>query len=341
MAASLLTRRTALKSLAASTAVLAAPGIVRAQALTKVRFGSNWIAEAEHGGYYQAIADGTYAAAGLDVEIVMGGPQSNNRLLFYTRQLDFYMGGNMIQAFSAVREEIPSKVVAAIFQKDPQCLITHPGAYPKFEDMLTAQTILLSNEAVASFYQWMIAKFGFRSEQVKPYTYNYAPFLVDPLAVQQGYATSDPYKVGLESGITPDVFLLADQGFSTYSTTIECLTETIEQRPDVVQAFVDASILGYTNFLYGDRNAAMALIKAANPDTTADRMTATIDNMKAFGIVDSGDTTTMGIGAMTDARMQDFFAQMVDAGVVDGTLPLADSYTLDFVNKGVGLDIAR
>lgn len=341
MAASQLTRRTALKSLAAGSAILAAPGLVRAQALTKIRFGTNWVAEAEHGGYYQAIADGTYERAGLDVEIVMGGPQSNNRLLFYTRQLDFYMGGNMIQAFYAVREEIPSKVVAAIFQKDPQCLITHPGAYPAFEDMLKAETILLSNEAVASFYQWMIARFGFRSEQVKPYTYNYAPFLVDPLAVQQGYATSDPYKVGLEGGFEPKVYLLADQGFSTYSTTIEALSETIEQRPDVVQKFVDASILGYTNFLYGDRTAALALIKAANPDTTDDRMVATIENMKAFGIVDSGDTASMGIGAMTDARMEDFFTQMVEAGVVDGTLPLKDSYTLDFVNKGTGLDIPR
>lgn len=341
MAASSLTRRTALKSLMAGSVVLAAPGIVRAQTPTKVRFGTNWIAEAEHGGYYQALADGTYEKAGLDVEIVMGGPQSNNRLMFYSRQLDFYMGGNMIQAFSAVREEIPSKVVAAIFQKDPQCLITHPGAYPKFEDMLTAETILLSNEAVASFYQWMISRFGFKQEQVKPYTYNYAPFLVDPKAVQQGYATSDPYKVGLEGGFTPDVFLLADQGFSTYSTTIETLTETIETRPEIVQKFVDASILGYTNYLYGDRAAANALIKEANPDTTEDRLNATVDNMKTFGIVDSGDTATMGIGAMTDARMADFFKQMVDAGVIDGSLDLKASYTLDFVNKGIGLEIPR
>lgn len=341
MAAPLITRRTTLKSLAGGAALLSAPGILRAQDLTKVRFGANWIAEAEHGGFYQAVADGTYAAAGLDVEIVMGGPQGNNRLLFYTRQLDFYMGGNMIQAFSAVREEIPSMVVAAIMQKDPQCLITHPGAYETFEDLLTCENILLSNEAVASFYQWMMARYGFRQEQVKPYTYNYAPFLVDPLAAQQGYATSDPYKVGLEGGFDPKVFLLADQGFSTYATTIEALTETVTQRPDVVQRFVDASILGYTNYLYGDRTAANELIKAANPDTTQDRMDATVDYAKRYGIIDDGDTLTMGIGAMTDARMKDFFDQMVEAGVVDGTLDLASSYTLDFVNKGVGLDIAR
>ena len=259
MATPTLTRRTTLTSLPGGAVALATPGIMRAQALTKVRFGTNWIAEAGHGGYYQSLADGTDERAGLDVETPMGGPQGNNRLLFYTRQLDFHIGGNMIQAFAAVREDIPSKVVAAIFQKDPQCLITHSGAYPKFEDMLTAESILLSNEAVASFYQWMMARFGFRLEQVKPYNCNYAPFPVDPLAVQQGYATSDPYKVGLEGNFTPDVFWLADQGFSTYATTIEALNEMIEQRPGVVQKFVDASILGYTNFLYGDRSAAMAL----------------------------------------------------------------------------------
>ena len=341
MAAPLITRRTTLKSLAGGAALLAAPGILRAQELTKVRFGTNWIAEAEHGGYYQAIADGTYERAGLEVEIVMGGPQSNNRLLFYTRRIDFYMGGNMIQAFSAVREEIPSKVVGAIMQKSPECLIAHPGAYPEFEDMLASDNILLSSEAVSSWYQWMIARYGFRSEQVRPYTYNYAPFLVDPKAVQQGYATSDPYKVGLEGGFTPQVHLLADQGYSTYGTTIETLTENIEQRPEIVQKFVDASILGYTNFLYGDRTAAKALILRDNPDTTEDRMDATVENMKALGIVDSGETLTGGIGAMTDARMKDFFDQMVQAGVVDGTLDLEASYTLDFVNKGVGLDIPR
>lgn len=340
MPSSLLTRRATLKTMLAGSAVLAAPAL-RANTLTKVRFGTNWVAEAEHGGYYQSIADGTYEKLGLDVEIVMGGPQSNNRLLFYTRGLDFYMGGNMIQAFSAVREEIPSKVVAAIFQKDPQCLIAHPGAYPKFEDMLKAESIYLSNEGVASYFQWMVTKYGFKIEQVKPYTYNYAPFLVDPLAVQQGYATSDPYKIEQEAGFKPDVYLLADQGFSTYSTTIEARTETIESTPDVVQRFVDGSILGYTNFLYGDNAAARALIIKDNPDTTPERMDATIANMKAFGIVDSGDTTTMGIGAMTDARMKGFFDAMVGSGVVDGTLDLNASYVLDFVNKGVGLDIPR
>ena len=336
-----LNRRTALKTMMAGTALLAAPAILRAQTLKKVRFGTNWVAEAEHGGYYQAIADGTYEKAGLDVEIVMGGPQANNRLLFYTRGLDFYMGGNMIQSFLAVREEIPSRVIAAIFQKDPQCLLALPGKYATFEDLKKSPSIYLSNEGVASYFQWMISKYGFAVDQVKPYTYNYAPFLSDPDSVQQGYATSDPYKVGLEAGFTPDVFLLADNGFSTYSTMIEARNETIDSDPEMVQAFVDASILGYTNFLYGDNAAARALILKDNPDTTAERMEATIANMKAFGIVDSGDTLTMGIGAMTDARMKGFFDEMVAVGVVDGTLDLAASYTLAFVNKGIGLDIPR
>lgn len=334
------TRRTALQTLLAGTALLAAPPVI-GQSRDKVRMGTNWIAEAEHGGFYQSLVDGTYEKYGLDVEIVPGGPQSNNRLLYYTGRLDFYMVGNLIQSYAALREKVPTKVVAAIFQKDPQCLITHPGVYPTFESIKASNNILIAAEGVASYYQWMISKFGFKIEQVKPYTYNYAPFLLDKTAAQQGYATSDPYKVGLEGGFDPVVYLLADQGFSTYSTMIETLEETIEKRRSVVERFVEASILGYANFLYGDNTAARARILVDNPDTTEARMDATLVNMKAFGIVDSGNTTTLGIGAMTDARMADFFKEMVAAGVVDGSLDQASIYTLDFVNKGIGLDIAR
>ena len=320
----------------ATAAVLAA---TPAAALDEVSFGTNWVAQAEHGGFYQAVVDGTYEKYGLDVTIMPGGPQVNNRLMLPTGRLDFLMGGNMLQAFSAVENDIPTIAVAAIFQKEPQIIVTHPGqGLDTFESLKTID-LLIGADGLASFYQWMVSEHGFSEEQVKPYTYNMAPFLSDMRLGQQGYLTSEPYAIERETGIAPNIFLLADYGFDTYSTTIETRTDLVEDSPDLVQRFVDASIIGWYNYLYGDNTAANALIQRDNPDMTDGQIAFSIEKMKEYGIVDSGDTETLGIGAMTDARMDSFFQGMVQAGIVNGDIDHSRSYTLDFVNKGLGLDL--
>ncbi len=241
--------------LALGLATLAGP----ASAADKVTFGTNWVAQAEHGGFYQAVVDGTYAKYGLDVTILPGGPQANNRLLLPVGKIDFYMGANMLQAFSSVQEKIPTVIVAAVFQKDPQVFLAHPDV-AKFEDLKT-RTIFVSKEGIATYYQWLVADYGFSEKQVKPYTFNAAPFLADKNSAMQGYITSEPYAVEKQGGFTPKLFLLADYGFDTYSTTIETRTELVAQNPDLVQRFVDASIIGWYNYLYGDNAKANALIK--------------------------------------------------------------------------------
>ena len=306
-----------------------------------VTFGTNWLAQAEHGGYYQAVADGTYKACGLDVTIVPGGPQVNNRALMLAGKIDFLMGGNMLQTFFAVREEIPVVVVAADFQKEPQVIITHPGKYESFEAMAGTAPLLIGDNGFASYYQWMISEFGFTVEQRRPYTFNPAPFLADPAAGQQGYVTSEPYAVEREGGFVPDIYLIADYGFSTYATTVETMADTVANRPEVVKCFVEGSAIGWNNYLYGDNSAANDAIKAANPEMTDEQIAFSIDKMKEYGIVDSGDSETMGIGAMTDERMTDFYQKMVKAGVIEDGLDIKKTYTLEFVNKGVGLDLKK
>ncbi len=325
------------KALAAGVTALAMLAETGAEALDKVRFGTNWVAQAEHGGYYQALVDGTYAKYGLDVEIVPGGPQSNNRMLLPVGKLDFYMGGNMIQAFSAVQENIPTIVVAAHFQKDPQVIISHPGL-DKWEDLKKA-TLFISKEGLASFYQWMVSQYGFKESQVRPYNFNAAPFIADKNSGQQGYLTSEPLAVEREAGFKPNVFLLADYGFSTYATTVETRLDLVEKNPDLVQRFVDASAIGWYNYLYGDNTKANEAIKRDNPEMTDEQIAYSIAKIKEYGIVDSGDALEKGIGAMTDERMKDFFDKMVKAGVVPADLDYKKSYTLQFVNKGVGLDL--
>ncbi|WP_428031117.1 ABC transporter substrate-binding protein [Ancylobacter sp.] len=325
----------------AALAALCAAGLLPATpagATDKVTFGTNWVAQAEHGGFYQALTDGTYEKYGLNVTILPGGPQANNRLLLPVGKIDFYMGGNMLQSISSVVEEIPTKVVAAMFQKDPQVLIAHPDV-TAFEQLKT-RTLFISKEGLASYYQWLVDAYGFSEEQVKPYTFNAAPFLVDKNSAMQGYVTSEPYAIEQQGGFKPALFLLADYGFDTYATTIETRNELVKQNPDLVQRFVDASIIGWYNYLYGDNAKANALIKQDNPEITDAMIAFSIAKMKEYGIVDSGDTATLGIGAMTDARMKGFYDKMVKAKVLEPGIDYAKSYTLQFVNKGVGKELA-
>jgi len=331
------TLKAPLTGFAISAAMLAGPAA--AQPLDKVTFGSNWVAEAEHGGFYQALADGTYKKYGLDVTILPGGPNANNRMLLLVNKIDFYLSANTLQGFDAVAHNVPTIQVAALFQKDPQVLIAHPDAgVTKFAD-LKKLTLFISKEGMATYYQWLKADFGFKEDQVKPYTFNPQPFLADPHSAMQGYVTSEPFAVERQGHFTPQVFLLADQGFSAYSTLIETRRDLVEKRPDLVQRFVDASIIGWYNYIYGDNKAANALIKQQNPEMTDDLLSYSVAKMKEYGIVDSGDALTLGVGAMTDAHMKDLFDKMVRAGVAPAGLDYRKSYTLQFVNKKIGLDL--
>jgi NitT/TauT family transport system substrate-binding protein len=319
---------------------LAAPA-VRAQALEQVTFGTNWLAQAEHGGFYQAVADGTYRRFGLDVTIVPGGPQVNNRARLVAGQLDFFMGGSLLQPFAAVAEGVPTVVVAAIFQKDPQALLSHPGqGIDRFED-LKSVPLLISRVGEASFYRWLIAEHGFRADQVRPYTFNPAPFCRDPRIGMQGFATSEPFAVRRACGVEPNVFLLADQGWDTYATLIETRRDTVAGAAERVQRFVDASIIGWMSYLHGDGAPADAAIKRANPDMGDDQIAFSKAQMIRFGLVDSGDAARLGVGAITEARLASFHARMARAGLASPTLDWRRAADLRFVNKRIGAELRR
>ncbi len=310
-----------------------------AHALDKVTFATNWLAEAEHGGFYQALADGTYAKYGLDVTILQGGPQTNNRLLLAAGKIEFNLGGNMIQAFDAAAKKVPIVAVAALFQKDPFILMSHPGVgLDRLEDLPKA-TAFIGRDAFVSVYQWLKTAYGFKEENVKPYNFNAGPFIADKASIEEGYATSEPYEVERQGKFKPNVFLVADYGYDSYSTTIETRRDLIEKNPDLVQRFVDASVIGWYNYIYGDNAKANALIKRDNPDITEGQLAYSVAKLKEFGIVDSGDSTKLGIGTMADERIASFFAKMTRAGLLKPDLEYRRAYTLQFVNKGVGLDL--
>src|SRR6056297_63512 len=323
----------------ATVAAVALAGAAQAAGhLTEVTFGTNWVAQAEHGGYYQAIADGTYEECGLSDTIVPGGPQVVNRPLLFAGRLDFNMGGNMLLAFDAVAEDVPMKVIAAHMQKEPQVLMTHPGRVSSFEELADLDTHIVGDGGFISYYQWLITEYGFDPENRVPYTFNPGPFIVNEDSFQQGYITSEPLAVEKEGGSEPALWLLADYGFSTYATTVETMQETIEERPEVVECFVEASNIGWANYLYGDNSAANDLIQADNPDMTDEQLAFSLEKMKEYGIVDSGFSLENGIGAMDPTQIEDFFDTMVEAGVVDPELDWQSSFTTEFSNTGAAVE---
>jgi NitT/TauT family transport system substrate-binding protein len=301
--------------------------------LDKVTFGTNWLAQAEHGGFYQAIATGIYKNHGLDVTIKMGGPQvpSGTQLLM-GGAVDFFMGYG-IDAINAIAQGIPKITVAAIFQKDPQCIISHPNTAIKTLADLKGKPIYVSAAANLNYWPVLKAKYGFTDAQKRPYNFNTAPFLADKTSAQQGYITSEPYAIEKQGGFKPIVFLLADYSYQTYATTIEAKKELVEKNPNLVQRFVNASIKGWYSYLENPQPGNQ-LIQKENPEMTDEQITYGIKKLKEYGIIFSGEAETQGIGAMTEARWKLLFDSMVNTGLSGPNVNYQDAFTLQFVNKG-------
>jgi len=311
-----------------------------AQGLDKLTFGTNWKAQAEHGGYYQAVATGIYKKYDLDVTIRMGGPQINHPQLLASGVIDFNMGSNCFSALNYVKNNIPMVCVGTVFQKDPQVLIAHAGQGNDSLSAMRGKPIMISPVARAGYWQFLRVKYGYTDDQIRTYTFNMAPFLADQSAIQQGFVTSEPYKIE-RAGAKIVVHLLADAGYSSYATTIETSWKLVNDKPEVVQRFVNATIEGWYSYLYGDPTPAHALIKKDNPEMTDDQIAYSLAAIKRHGLVDSGDADKLGIGAMSSARWKDFHGTMVDAGLYTADLDLTRAYTLRFVNKKHGLHLKK
>lgn len=312
-------------------------GGTSARAADKVRFGLDWTAEAEYGGYYQALATGIYARHGLDVTIVQGGPQVNHMQLLLAGRLDFNITSNSLLALNLVRQDVPFRTVAAMFQKDPSVLIAHPGQGNDTFEELKGKPIMISSDTRAGWWNFLKARFGYTDAQIRPYTFNLQPFIADKKAIQQGFLGSEPLSIQQATGQKPVVLLIADAGYKGYASLIGTSDKMIAEHPDIVQRFVDASIEGWYSYLDGDPSPGNAAIKQANPEMTDALLTYGQSTMKQHGVLQSGDAATMGIGAMTEARWKAFYDEMSAVGLYPRGMDYTKAYTLQFVDKGVGL----
>ena len=330
-------RRKALGVLGGAVSLVAVPGArAFAQSLDKVSYQTNWRAQAEHGGFYLARENGIYKKHGIDADIRMGGPQQNPSQLLLGGRVDMIMS-NSFEGINYVKENLPFLVIASIFQKDPQVIISHPNVgHDKFED-LKGKPILIGAGGRTSYWPFLKARFGFTEEQARPYTFNMAPFLADKQLSQQGFLSSEPYVI-MQAGVQPVVHLIADAGFGNYNTTINISKKMVEEKKDAVQRFVNATLEGWAEYMKGGEaiKAANAAIRKDNPDMDDAKMDYALKVMNERGIVKSGDALKLGIGAMTDERWKTFYDQMTAAGAFPPGIDYKKAYSLEFINKGVG-----
>jgi NitT/TauT family transport system substrate-binding protein len=331
-------RRAALGLIGGSMLSPVIGGRANAQTLDKVSYQTNWRAQAEHGGFYYAVANGIYKKYGIEADIRMGGPQQNPSQLLLGGRVDMIMS-NSFEAIRYVEQKLPFLCIASIFQKDPQVIICHPGQGNDNFTALKGKPILVGAAGRTSFWPFLRAKFGYSDDQIRPYTFNMAPFLADKSVCQQGFLSSEPYAIQKEGGVNPLVHLIADAGFANYNTTINISQKMVEEKKDLVQRFVTASLEGWAAYMKnGPENAAAnALIKAANPDMTDDKIDYAIKVMNENGIVKSGDALKLGVGAMTAERWKRFYDEMGAAGVFPAGIDVTRAYDLSFINKGVGV----
>ncbi|UFN49533.1 ABC transporter substrate-binding protein [Roseomonas sp. OT10] len=326
MAAPLLSRRAALGALAIG--VMGSTRAARGQVLDKVTLQTAWRAQAEHGGYYQGVAEGIYRKAGIDMEVRMGGPQIDSNALLFAGRVDIATGSGMI-GLRYVQEKLPFVVIATTFQKDTRVLLSHPGVGNDTLPALKGKPILVAASSRAGYWPWLVKRFGFEDEQIRPYTFNIGPFLQNKQLSMQGLATSEPMDARRQ-GIDPVVHLLADYGWADYSQTLNTSQKLLAEKPDLLQRVVKATAEGWQSYLHGDPAPGNRLIQKDNPDMDAEKIAFAIKTMNESGLIESGDAGKLGIGAMTDARWEAFYTSMVEAGVLPAGLDYRQAYTLRF-----------
>jgi NitT/TauT family transport system substrate-binding protein len=324
------------RNLPAALLLLVAAALGGRAGAETVTFGTDWKAEAEHGGYYQAIATGIYKKYGLDVTLRQGGPQVNHAQLLAAGVLDFNVASNSFAPLNFAQQNIPMVAVAALFQKDPSVLIAHPGEGNDSLAALKGKPIMISGDTRTGAWLFLKQKFGYTDDQIRPYNFSVAPFLADKKAIQQGYLSSEPFTIEKE-GVKPVVMLIADAGYASYGSILQTSVKTTREKPDLVQRFVNASIEGWYSYLYGDPAPGNALIKKDNPEMNDALIAYGIAKIKEYGIVDSSDSKQFGIGAMTDARWQEFYDTMSKAGLYPAGMDYKKAYTLQFVDQKAGM----
>lgn len=298
--------------------------------LDQVKLALGWKAQAEYGGFYQAVATGIYQDYGLNVTVEQSSPQSNTTQLLMAGLVDFIISSS-VNTLKAVQEGVPKIAIAAPFQKEIQIFVAHPDMGNDSFAALTGKPIYISSGALTTYWPFLKAKYGYTDEQQRPYNFNISPFLIDKNSIQQGILTSEPYTIEKQAGFKPVILPLYDAGYNPYNFMIETRKNLVDTNPDLVQRFVTASLKGWSSYLENPI-PGNELIKQDNPEMTDELINYSLEKLNEYGIILSGDAETLGLGAMTAQRWQTLYNDLVAVGVLKDNLNYQDAYTLDFIN---------
>ena len=301
--------------------------------LIEITFATDWKAQAEQGGFYQALAAGLYEKNGLKVKIIQGSANVNVPRLIASNSVEFGIGSNSFIPLNMVANKIPGKAVMAIFQKDPQIIMTHPDSDIRNLKDMRDLPIMISDASIGAFWLWLKSKYDFNDNQIRKKTFSLAPFLSNKSSIQQGYLTSEPFLVEREAGFTPRVFLLADYGYPSYGAMVLASSNVLKNNPEIVKAFVDASIEGWRQYIYDDPSLGNELIMLENNEMKEDILLQAIKKIRNYELVSNEISKGLDIGLMTDIKWESFFTTMSINGVYEKDLEWRESFTLDFINK--------
>lgn len=287
---------------------------------------TSWYAQAEQGGYYQALATGIYKRYGLDVSIQSGGPQINGMQLLLSKRADVIIGYDL-QLLESVQRGFQAKAIAAPFQFDPQGLLTHASVTSL--DGLKDKTILVSSSGQSTWWPWLKARYQLSDSQVRPYTFNIQPFVADDNVAQQAYVSSEVFQAQ-KAGVKSNFFLFSEHGYPPYGGILITRPDLVSSRKEAMAKFVRASMEGWVSYLQ-DPSSGNALIKKDNPKMTDDLLAWGVQQIKEHHLIDGGDAATQGWGTMTQNRWQKTRDFMVNAKLLKADTDWKQAYTTEFV----------
>jgi NitT/TauT family transport system substrate-binding protein len=307
--------------------------IVEENNLIKVVFATDWKAQAEQGGFYQALAAGLYTEKGLNVKIIQGNSNVNVPRLIASNTVEFGIGSNSFIPLNMAENKIPGKAIMAIFQKDPQIIMTHLSSNVESLEDMVGLPIMISDASIGAFWLWLKFKYGFDDSQIRKKTFSLAPFLSNKSSIQQGYLTSEPFLVEKETGLAPKIFLLSDYGYPSYGAMVLASQKIIDDQPMIVKKFVDASIEGWRQYIYEDPTLGNELIMIENTEMKEDILLQAIKKIRSYNLISNEISQGRNIGLMTEKKWNDFFTTMSRNGVYKKDLQWKNSFTLEFIEE--------
>jgi NitT/TauT family transport system substrate-binding protein len=296
-----------------------------APALKKVRFQTDWYPQAEHGGFYQALAKGYYRDAGLDVEILQGGPGPTAAQKVMGGSAEIAMGSSDAIMVN-VANGLPFIMIGATMQHDPQAILVHDESPVKTFSDLNGKSIMALPGS--NWIDYLKARYTMDFKLI-PLNFSLAQFMADKNFIQQCFITNEPFYAG-KNGAKARALLIADSGYDPYRVFFTT-QRYAKENPETVRAFVAASIRGWDDFITGDPSPAKALIAKRNEQMSEEFMNYSLGAMKEHELVAGHPAAGERTGLLTHARMQAQMDLLVKLKIIPTALPLEKVVSFDFL----------